>query len=206
MSEGSTIYLRNLHGCETRVSLTGGRNIELQPRGQRGDMESITEEEYADQKVKVNIGLVFEPISAESAAQILEKQDTNRKEPHAAFAMITNALGDKYDQPDIKVEKSFEDQGIVVGEVADAGARGNQERRSEVNRPEIDHQAMQELIEAHGSERAAQIVDQIVGVNRQVGPEKVSVPGSQDVHTEDPADHADRLRANSGITEPVKDN
>jgi hypothetical protein len=212
MSEAeSVVYLRNLHGCETRVALTGGRQISLQPRGRRGDMESISSEEYKDQKVKDNIGLIFEPLSSDTAADILEKQNTNRKEPHAPFATITNSLGDQYEQSGIAVEASFEDQGIVVGEVESQEARGTQESRSEIARPAIDHAAMQELIEAHGAEKAAEIVDKIVGSTRQLGPSKVAVPGAEEVPSEqavqsEPEEaHADRLRANAAITEPVKE-
>lgn len=212
MSEAeSVVYLRNLHGCETRVALTGGRQISLQPRGRRGDMESITSEEYKDQKVKDNIGLIFEPLSSDSAAEILEKQNTNRKEPHAPFATITNSLGDQYEQSGVAVEASFEDQGIVVGEVETSEGRGPLESRSEISRPAIDHTAMQELIEAHGAEKAAEIVDKIVGSTRQLGPSKVAVPGAEEVpseqavHNEPEEAHADRLRANAEVTTPIKE-
>lgn len=188
MSDEQRIYLRNLHGCESRVNLSDGRKIELKPRGQRGDMESVTAEEYKDQRVQDNIGLVYEPLSEESAQEVMEKQNTNRNEPHAPFAAMTNELGEQYHQTEVPVEKAFEEQGEVVGKIETQPSLKNQEVRETIVR-EADVQ------------------------ESQLGPEKVQVPGSvsEDSHfadqqaKEDPAVMLNELRANSEITEPTKE-
>ena len=213
MSDEQRIYLRNLHGCESRVNLSDGRKIELKPRGQRGDMESVTADEFKDQKVQDNIGLIYEPLSEESAKEVMEKQNTNRQEPHAPFAAITNERGEQYHQAEVPVEKSFEQQGEVVAKVESQPSLKNQEVRENIVRePSIDHEAMTELINAHGIERANEIV-QAVQQQPQMGPEQVQVPGSisADSHfadkqaKEDPAAMVNELRANSEITETTKE-
>ena len=213
MTDAQRIYLRNLHGCESRVNLSDGRKIELKPRGQRGDMESVTAEEFKDQKVQDNIGLVYEPLSEESAKEVMDKQNTNRQEPHAPFAAITNERGEQYQQAEVPVEKSFEQQGEVVAKVESQPSLKNQEvRESIVREPSIDHESMTELIEKHGIERANEIV-QAVQQQPNMGPEQVQVPGSVETEAhfadkqakEDPAAMLNELRANSEITEPTKE-
>ena len=213
MTDEQRIYLRNLHGCESRVNLSDGRKIELKPRGQRGDMESITADEFKDQKVQDNIGLVYEPLSEESAQEVMEKQNTNRQEPHAPFAAITNERGEQYQQADVPVEKAFEEQGEVVAKVESQPSLKNQEvRESIVREPSIDHESVQELIDNVGIEKANQIL-QSVQQQPQMGPEQVKVPGSVDAEAhfadkqakEDPAAMVNELRANSEITETTKE-
>jgi hypothetical protein len=213
MTDEKRIYLRNLHGCEGRVNLSDGRKIELKPRGQRGDMESVTEQEFKDQKLQDNIGLIFEPLSEESAQEVTEKQNTNRQEPHAPFAAITNERGEQYHQAEVPIEKSFEQQGEVVAKVESQPSLKNQEvRESIVREPSIDHESMSELIQAHGIERANEIIAAIQE-NPQMGPEQVQVPGSvsTDAHfadkqaKEDPAAMVNELRANAEITETTKE-
>lgn len=213
MTDEKRIYLRNLHGCEGRVNLSDGRKIELKPRGQRGDMESVTEQEFKDQKLQDNIGLIFEPLSEESAQEVTEKQNTNRQEPHAPFAAITNERGEQYRQAEVPIEKSFEQQGEVVAKVESQPSLKNQEvRESIVREPSIDHESMTELIEAHGIERANEII-QAIQENPQMGPEQVQVPGSTSADShfadkqakEDPAAMVNELRANAEITETTKE-
>lgn len=219
MSDEKRIYLRNLHGCESRVNLSDGRKIELKPRGQRGDMESVTADEFKDQKVQDNIGLVYEPLTEESARKVMDKQNTNRQEPHAPFAAITNERGEQYHQANVPVEKAFEEQGEVVGKIENQPGLKNQEARENVVRaPSIDHESMTELINAYGLERANEILkavqkDPDMTQQHNLGPEQVKVPGSVDAEShfadkqakEDPAAMVNELRANSEITETNKE-
>jgi hypothetical protein len=213
MTDEQIIYLRNLRNCETRVNITGGRKIELQPRGQRGDMESITAEEFKDQKVKDNIGLIFEPLKEETAQAVIDKQNTNRQEPHAPFAAITNQLGEKYQQADIPVEKSFEEQGEVVGKIESQPSLNHQETREEITRaPSIDHDVMSRLIETHGVEKANEIVHSITQATESLAPQQVQVPGSEPADAkfadaqakQDPQDHVNALRASAEVSGTVK--
>lgn len=111
MSE-ETIYLRNLHGTEARVTLASGRRIDLKPRGQRGDMTQVSPEEQKDQGLRDNYGLIYEPLTEATAVEILAKQDTNRKQPHTALASITNELGQPMKEV---VVDNPEDRAIVAG-------------------------------------------------------------------------------------------
>lgn len=118
----SSIWIRNLHAPAgpTRFDLMfSDRRIELAPRGRIGDLMQTTEEMREDPRYIANKDLLFEEITKEQAADILNKQNINAQSYRGPNPMdfITNEKGEKYRQIRAVVEPSAESQGIVVGQV-----------------------------------------------------------------------------------------
>lgn len=115
------VYLRNIRGIAVRCTLDSGRRIELQPRGQRGDLAALGEDEHSDSKVIENVGWIWEPITQEEAHAIFSKQGTNSNQNVGSIMdIIRNPKGEAYENEAV-VEKPFEQQGIDAGTVSEKG-------------------------------------------------------------------------------------
>jgi hypothetical protein len=113
-------YIRNLRYVPCGLRLGTGRRIDLQPRGQRGDLVPIKEEEREDEIFLGNEGLLFEVISATEAQKVLTKQTHNQQARHPALDAMRNEIGEPYESG-VVVEESNEEQGRVVATVSDRG-------------------------------------------------------------------------------------
>lgn len=143
-----TRYAYNLRGIKARFDLTTGRRVELEPRGQRGDLAPLSLEELEDQGVIDNFGIIFEVISAEQAKEISSKQSTNANPNQPSLIdILTTPEGKPYQQADVHVEVPKEQQGTVVARV------------------EVDEDDNRRL-------------GQDGGIQSVTGPEQVQVPGS----------------------------
>jgi len=121
-------YIRNLRNIEVhfrlgRQSDRSTKRTSLQPRGQRGDVAKLEPEDLEDSELltQVNYGLV-EIITAVEAKKVLSGQVTNQQQrPHPAMASLRNELDQPYEQGAVKLEESFEDQGVVVANLKPQG-------------------------------------------------------------------------------------
>lgn len=113
-------FVRNIRNITVRCTLENGRRIELKPRGERGDMASLSEEETNDARVIENVGMIWELLGSQQAQDILHKQSTNQQVSPTAFDQLLNEYGKPY-EGDATVEKAFEEQGEVVANVEDTG-------------------------------------------------------------------------------------
>lgn len=134
-------YVYNLHHIPCRVTLASKREIQLEPRGQRGDVDVVNADEQQDPKYLANLNLIFELISPEQARTIIANQQTNAKtEDHPIWKHLRNEQGDPYSQRHATIEEVFEKQGIVVGTVEETGAGRFTDKNFTVSRassPEI---------------------------------------------------------------------
>ena len=119
-ASSSTKFVRNIRNITVRGTLDNGRRIELKPRGERGDLISLSKEDVNDSKVVENMGMIWEIVSEAEAQDILNKQATNQQVGETAFDQLLNEYGKPYEQG-VKVEESFENQGEVVATVEDTG-------------------------------------------------------------------------------------
>lgn len=117
-------WIRNGYNTETNVRLDrqdkskGQRRIELKPRGQRGDMFQIKEEDLQDPTLMDSIerGIVH-VIGDGDAKTILSKQTHNMNRTHTPLALLRNEQGEPYAPGAIKVEAEFNSQGVVVAQL-----------------------------------------------------------------------------------------
>lgn len=114
-------FVRNIRNITVRATLESGRRIELKPRGERGDMASLTKEDVDDTRVIENIGMIWEILGSAEAQDILHKQATNQQVNPTAFDQLLNEYGKPYEGDDAKLEQVFEEQGEVVANVEDTG-------------------------------------------------------------------------------------
>lgn len=134
-TQDKTMYVRNRHHITARVTLTSGREIELKPRGQREDVDIVTEAEQQDPKFIANEGIIFEVITPAEAADIIRKQQTNASgREHELWQYLRNERGDAYEKRNVEVEIPFERQGQVVGRVVEEGSGRFTDKNSGVYR------------------------------------------------------------------------
>lgn len=127
-SPGPGFYVRNLHYVDVGFRLEsqegqGKKRTDLKPRGQRGDLKKISNKDLNDSSLlsQIDIGLV-EIITEHEAREVISKQSTNATQiPHPAMASLRNELDQPYEQGAVKVEASFEDQGVVVAHLNPQG-------------------------------------------------------------------------------------
>jgi len=119
-ASSSTKFVRNIRNITVRGTLDNGRRIELKPRGERGDLISLSKEDVKDSKIVENMGMIWEVVSEAEAQDILNKQGTNQQVGETAFDQLLNEYGKPYEQG-VKVEESFENQGEVVATLEDTG-------------------------------------------------------------------------------------
>lgn len=132
-------FVRNLRYVQvgfrlTRQQDTKTKRTDLKPRGQRGDLAKLKEEDLQDDELlrQVNLGVV-EIIPFGEAKKVLEGQATNQQQQgNPLHDALRNELGKPYDAGAIKLEPSYEDQGIVVAQLTpqggEAGAIASQGR------------------------------------------------------------------------------
>lgn len=141
-------YVYNLHHIPCRVTLASKREIQLEPRGQRGDVDVVNAEEQEDPKFLANLNLIFEIIEPELAQSIIANQQTNaRQEDHPIWKHLRNEQGDPYSQRHAVIEEVFERQGIVVGSVSTPSKDGS----SSSQRIEMTRSGAPEIVQAPGS-------------------------------------------------------
>lgn len=103
-TSGTTVpqqwYVRNLRNVEVGIRLerqqgTGKKRLELKPRGERGDIKSLQENDLSDPALLSNIELgVIEVITAAEAKIAIDKQSINEQQRvHPAMAMLRDELG-----------------------------------------------------------------------------------------------------------------
>lgn len=142
-SKAGTMYVRNVLGTLVRFSLTSGRDIHLNPRGQRNDLAPVNREEQEDSIFLTNIGLIFEVITPAEAQEIISKQSTNQIQqvPHAAATVLTNERGQPINKVtvdeeaharDITVAHRHEEQGGRYAEKHEVLERGLNPQRAAV--------------------------------------------------------------------------
>lgn len=133
-----TLYARNLHHISARVPLDTGREINLAPRGQRGDLVPVNREEQEDAKLLGNVGLVIELITPAEAEEVMSKQTIHQQVPHPTLDQLRDELGRPYKR--VVTEEPFEQQGKVVARIEEEGSQRSQESRKAIIRdssPEI---------------------------------------------------------------------
>jgi hypothetical protein len=112
-------YVRNLYNSSARIRLTGGDELLLRPRGQRGDLLPLSKEQEKDSKVLLNLGILIEILSEAEAARVIHAQSTNQQAYHPALQVLRDAYGNEYDQTDIRVEADPQTVGDTVAYVED---------------------------------------------------------------------------------------
>lgn len=113
-------YVRNVRNIPVSLRLTNttNRRIELEPRGNRQDMSSISDEEFYDQILLSNVGYIIEVISADKARDIITKQYTNAapgQRQQSLLDMITDETGKPV--TGASLEKSNVEGAITVGRI-----------------------------------------------------------------------------------------
>lgn len=115
-------YVRNMSGAPFRMKLNrhmpGQRGIALKPRGERGDIAPLEDDDMEDMILRdnLNLGLV-EIITSSEATGAMSKQTINQQAVHPALAALKNSKGK--DGMTLNVEQSFEDQGVTVATLED---------------------------------------------------------------------------------------
>lgn len=135
LNETGPVYIRNMTHTEFNLRLdsqqgTGNirpRRIQLKPRGMRGDMHPIKDEDHQDPILITNMSMgLLELIPAGVAQQIIEKQtrNMNQQRVHPAMQVLSNeykTLKDNHvdvaNNPTFKIEAEYNSQGITVSTV-----------------------------------------------------------------------------------------
>lgn len=132
-------YVRNGYsGAPLSLRLdrhTERRRIELKPRGQAGDMHPLEEGDLTDPVIVRNIQIgVCEVIPAGEAKRIAEQQ-THNMQPrvHTPTAILRNAEGKPYEEGAVKMEVSYDAQGVTVGVVDPEQMQGKYDDRTVAN-------------------------------------------------------------------------
>lgn len=113
-------WLRNLHGTQFVLRLDRQdkkRRIELQPRGSRGDIFPLEEEDLKDHSLIASLGHV-EIIGQTEAEEIVSKQTQNMQKLHQPLAILRNERGEAGSDGEgfkLQVETEYNKQGVVVG-------------------------------------------------------------------------------------------
>lgn len=91
------------------------KRIELQPRGHRGDMHPLQDEDLNDPILLSNLSIGYiEIISEREAKEAIDKQTHNMQRAHVPLAILRNEHGKPYAPDSIKLEAEFNKQGVVV--------------------------------------------------------------------------------------------
>lgn len=96
--------------------------INLEPRGQRGDLYPISNKEEEDSAFQhalrdnLNLGLI-EIISDKEATEVIDKQTTNQTRVHTPTSILRSETGKEYAPEDIHLASDHVDQGIVVAKL-----------------------------------------------------------------------------------------
>lgn len=114
-------WIRNAHNMDVAIRLDRQdkkRRIELKPRGQRGDMFKIQDEDLEDPSLADSIerGIVH-VVGDGDAKAILSRQTHNMGRQHTPLALLRNEKGEPYAPEAIKVEAEFNSQGVVVAQL-----------------------------------------------------------------------------------------
>lgn len=141
-------FVRNLRNADVGLRLErqdkGKKRFDLKPRGQRGDLQKLQNEDLDDDHLLQNIALgVVEVITAGEAKDIIEKQSKNiQAGVHPAMALLRNPKGEAYEQTQVPVVHDgsytvayLEKQGGEAGALPDQGRGVDWEaaRRGPVN-------------------------------------------------------------------------
>ena len=159
-------YIRNLHGGAggARLGLADGSEIQLAPRGQVGDLVIVSEDAQQDPLYQRNKDFLFEELSIEDGLEVIDKQNTNAQVHRSSpLEHITNEKGEAYVNP-VQITESYENQGQVVGQVAQAAEGVSSQNTGNI---------------ARQNEVAVAQMGQPPTVSNVMGPQQVTVPGSQ---------------------------
>jgi hypothetical protein len=118
-----TSYIRNLHNAAggSRIDLTDGRRIHLEPRGQVGDVLLVSDDDRDDPVYQRNLGILYEELTREQGLEVVDKQNTNAQAPRpGVMDHMTNEKGEKYVQTQPTITATYESQGQVVGQISPA--------------------------------------------------------------------------------------
>jgi len=132
--ENTTNFIRNIRGVDIRVTFDSKRRIQLNARGQRGDMAAISKEELDDAIFLDNLGVLYEVISGADAQEIRAKQLTNASS--YASPRPEDILRSEHDKPTqfTGVGQSDADRSITIGKLNEVEGRPNEEKSIEVTR------------------------------------------------------------------------
>lgn len=123
------MYVRNIHHIPVMVRLSernDKREIKLEPRGQREDLDIVSAEEQEDPRFLANLDVLFELVEVDVAKEIIVKQRTNRrKTSNTPWDYLKNSKGQAYDNHSVTVEEAFERQGITIGSVTTPAPDGS---------------------------------------------------------------------------------
>lgn len=141
-------YIRNIRYVEARLTLENERRFEFKPRGERGDLKKVTEDDLSDPLLLENIGHIIEVISEAEGKEIIRKQQTNASPGVSAAAQLTNERGEAYAEGAVKITQDPQQQAQTVAQITNDGSGRYVENREQITRQQA------------------------------VGPEVVAVPGS----------------------------
>ncbi len=107
-------YVRNITRSQVafRIGDRDGRRIELKPRGQRGDLATVSKDELDQLE---DVGYMYEIITETEAKEILAKQVQNQQAYHPALAALMNAKGEKMGENAVVLDQNS--QGFVVAHI-----------------------------------------------------------------------------------------
>lgn len=148
LNETGPLYIRNMTHTEFNLRLDSQqgngnirpRRIQLKPRGMRGDMHPIKEEDHQDPILITNLNMgLLELIPAGVAQTIIEKQtrNMNQQKVHPSHQILANEykiLRDNHvdvaEHPTIKIEAEYNSQGITVATVDPRVSQGGFEDKT----------------------------------------------------------------------------
>lgn len=131
-------FIRNATGVHYRQRLERQADtkypLALEPRGMRGDTAPIQKDDLNDPGLSADIAAGFvEVITEAEALEVIAKQTINQQAAHPALSALRNEYGEEYGPDALKVEESWEEQGITVARLDESGQiivdrQGNIER------------------------------------------------------------------------------
>lgn len=128
-------YIRNLHAVPVSLRFseqTSGRRIELRPRGERGDIQKVNKDELEDTIFMLNQDSLFELLTANQAADTLEKQTWNQQKRSPIVDMLRNELGEPIDS--VVMKKSPQEEAITVAHIEQTGATNRLQQGEVIHR------------------------------------------------------------------------
>lgn len=119
-------YARNLRNVEVFFRLSRQtekkRRVALKPRGRRGDLFKLEQEDLGDIELINQVGTLIEIITAAEAKKVIAGQTTNAQQPvNSVLSVLRNELGQPYEEGSVRVEESFENQGVTVATLTPQG-------------------------------------------------------------------------------------
>ena len=190
LNETGPVYIRNMTHTEFNLRLDSQqgngnirpRRIQLKPRGMRGDMHPIKDEDHQDPILITNMGMgLLELIPAGVAQQIIEKQtrNMNQQRVHPAMQVLSNEYKTLKDNhvdvsanPTLKIEAEYNSQGITVATVDPRVSQGGFEDKS--------LQRSGDLQGGLSRSREPGIQSQFIPTNGQPASIQISAPNSSD--------------------------